>query len=82
MNIAELQEDSLLDRRQVAEALTASGYPISHNTLATKASRGGGPVYELWGRKPLYRWAAALAWAQSRLSPPAHSSAEHAERAA
>jgi hypothetical protein len=81
MQLAELQEDSLLDRRQLAEALTAAGYPISHNTLATKASRGGGPLYQLFGRKPLYRWGNALAWARSRLTPPARSSSEHAANA-
>ena len=40
-------------------------------TLATKASRGGGPPYRLFGRKPLYRWGDGLDWA-SRASEQTH----------
>lgn len=81
MNFAELKEDSLLTRRQMAEALTEAGYPTAESTLATKASRGGGPPYEAWGNRRLYRWGRGLAWAKSRLSPPACSSSEHAANA-
>ena len=62
---------ALLTREAVAAALTAAGL-----TLATKASRGGGPQYHLFGTKPLYRWGDALQWAQSRLSPPRSSTSE------
>ena len=40
------------------------------------ATRGGGPIYQLFGRKPLYRWGDALEWAQSRLSKPIRSTSE------
>ncbi len=60
--------DALLPRAPTATALTAAGFPVSHATLATKATRGGGPPYKLFGRKPLYRWGDALAWAQSCLN--------------
>ncbi|MBN9021582.1 MAG: hypothetical protein J0H08_05710, partial [Rhizobiales bacterium] len=53
----------------VAGALTAAGFPVRPKTLATKATRGGGPPFRLFGRKPLYRWGDALAWAEGRLSP-------------
>jgi hypothetical protein len=56
--------------------LTAAGYPVKAATLATKATRGGGPAYRLFGTKPLYRWGDALAWAQSRLSEPRRTTAE------
>jgi hypothetical protein len=72
--------DTLLDRRHTADALTAAGFPITASTLATKATRGGGPPYTLFGRRPLYKWADALSWAQSRLSPPAATSSEHHAR--
>jgi len=68
--------DTLLRRKQLAEALTAKGFQITEATLATKASRGGGPPYELWGRIPLYRWATSLAWAEGRLSSPRRSTSE------
>jgi hypothetical protein len=74
--------DALLTRNALATALTEAGFPISGATLATKATRGGGPPYRLFGRRPLYEWGQGLAWAQSRLSNPASSSSEHGARAA
>jgi hypothetical protein len=62
--------DILLPRIQAAHALTAVGYPVAPSTLATKATRGEGPPYQRFGRKPLYRWGDLLAWAQSRMSAP------------
>lgn len=75
--------NTLLRRKPTAEALTAAGFPVSDKTLATKASRGGGPAFRCFGRVPLYRWADAIAWAESRLSPPRRSTSEaDAERTA
>ena len=68
--------DALLTRDQTAAALTAAGFPVKAKTLATRASRGGGPIYRLFGTRPLYRWSDALGWAQSRLSAPIQSSSE------
>jgi hypothetical protein len=68
--------DTLLRRKQTAEALTAAGYPVSDKTLSTKAVRGGGPVYRLFGRTALYRWGDALTWAEGRLSTPRRSTSE------
>jgi hypothetical protein len=68
--------DAFLTRKQVAQKLTARGFIISAPTLATMVSRGGGPPYQLFGPRALYRWADALAWAQGRLSAPRHSSSE------
>jgi hypothetical protein len=61
--------DILLTRRAVAAALTEAGYPTSAATLATKASRGGGPRFRRYGRRPLYRWIDAVSWAEARLGP-------------
>jgi hypothetical protein len=75
--------DALLRRKATAEALTAKGFPTSEATLATKATRGGGPPFRSFGRIPLYRWGDALAWAEARLSLPRHSTSEaDAQRAA
>jgi hypothetical protein len=68
--------DTLLGRREAAHALTAAGYRTSAATLATKATRGGGPPFRRWGRKPLYRWGDTLEWASSRLGPPMRSTSE------
>jgi hypothetical protein len=68
--------DTLLGRREAAHALTAAGYRTSAATLATKASRGGGPPFRRWGRKPLYRWGDTLDWARSRLGPSMRSTSE------
>jgi hypothetical protein len=68
--------DARLTRNAIAAALTEAGFPIRPATLATKATRGGGPPFQRFGAKPLYRWADALAWAQSRLSPPIGSTSE------
>ena len=68
--------DSLLTRSDAATALTDAGFPTSAATLATKASRGGGPAYRLYGRKPLYRYADLMAWAEGRCSKTIHSTAE------
>jgi hypothetical protein len=68
--------DALLRRNEIAAALTEAGYPTAPATLATKATRGGGPPFRSWGRWPLYRWGDALAWAQNRLSPARTSTSE------
>ncbi len=68
--------DTKLTREQLAGALTEAGYPISKATLATKATRGGGPPFQLWGTKPLYTWGQSLEWAERRLSAPVGSTSE------
>ena len=68
--------DALLTRDRTAEALTDAGFPVTAATLATKATRGGGPPFRRFGTRPLYRWGDALEWAESRLSKPIHSTSE------
>jgi hypothetical protein len=68
--------DALLTRDQTAAALTAHGFPVKAKTLSTKATRGGGPPYVLFGPRVLYRWGDALKWAQARLSAPQRSTSE------
>jgi hypothetical protein len=68
--------EARLTRNATAAALTAAGFPIKPATLATKASRGGGPKFQRFGSRPLYKWEDALQWAQSRLSPPISSTSE------
>lgn len=68
--------DTRLSRRDTAEALTAEGYPISAATLATMATRGGGPEYVLFNGRVLYRLGDALAWAQARTTAPRTTASE------
>jgi hypothetical protein len=68
--------DALLTRPQTGAGLRAEGYPVADKTLATLASRGGGPPYRRFGARVLYRWGDAPDWAQSRLSRPVSSTAE------
>jgi hypothetical protein len=76
MTINNLTPETRLRRRAVAEASTAHGYPIKEKTLATMASRGGGPPFQLWGRIPIYTWGPYLDWAEARLSEPRSSTSE------
>ena len=68
--------DTQLTRDGTAAALTAAGYPIKAKTLATKATRGGGPPYRVFSGRTLYRWGDALEWAQSVTSAPRRSTSE------
>lgn len=68
--------DALLRREDTAQALTASGYPTKAKTLATKATRGGGPPYRKYGPWPLYRWGDSIAWAKNRLGEPRYTTSE------
>jgi hypothetical protein len=68
--------DRLLTREQVAAALTDAGFPTKAKTLATKATRGGGPPYQLYSARALYRWGSALDWARSLLTPVISNTSE------
>jgi hypothetical protein len=68
--------DVWLDRKAAAAALTKAGYRTAASSLATMATRGGGPPFHRFGRTPLYRPRDLLEWAQSRLSPVVRSTSE------
>jgi hypothetical protein len=68
--------DALLTRGRTAEALTEAGFPVKAKTLATKATRGGGPPFSKFGPRVLYRWDDALSWAERRLTAPHCSTSE------
>jgi hypothetical protein len=68
--------DALLTRVQIAAALTEAGFPTSPYTLSSQATRGGGPPYQKFGSRPLYRWGTALQWAKDKLRSPVRSTSE------
>jgi hypothetical protein len=69
-------DDILLTRADAARALTEAGYPVRAASLSTWATRGGGPPFRRFGRKPLYKWSDLLSWARSRLSEPMHNTSQ------
>jgi hypothetical protein len=73
-------DDALLTRDALAAALSEFGFPIAGPTLATKATRGGGPPFQRFGRRPLYKWSDAVAWANARLTAPMNSTSESISR--
>jgi hypothetical protein len=68
--------EALMTRRAGASALTDAGFPTASATLATLATRGGGPIFRRYGNRVIYRWADLMDWAQSRLSAPLRSTSE------
>src|ERR1051325_6556528 len=77
MKMSQIPEDpkTRLSRKATAAALPAAGFRTSSETLATWASRGGGPPFQKYGRWPIYTWDSSLAWARERCSPVVTSTA-------
>jgi hypothetical protein len=61
------EPNSRLTRAEAAKALTAAGYKVAAPTLASLATRGGGPRYRLFGNSVDYVWSDLLAWAEGRV---------------
>ncbi|HKM71336.1 MAG TPA: DNA-binding protein [Stellaceae bacterium] len=68
--------DRRLDRKQAAQFLTERGYRTAPATLAKLACIGGGPAFESFGRRPLYREADLLAWAMAKTTGPRRSTSD------
>ncbi len=71
--------ETLLSREGAAHALTAAGYVTSPATLATKATRGNGPAYRIYGKRAMYRWGDLMAWAEGHAAPLRNSTSELAQ---
>lgn len=65
-----------LSRQDAAQFLAEMGYPVAVSTLAKYATIGGGPVFESFGRKPLYKPKDLLAWIAERSSGPRRSTSD------
>jgi hypothetical protein len=65
-----------LGRKEAAQFLTDRGYRTASATLAKLACIGGGPIFESFGRRPLYREADLLAWALARTTGPRRSTSD------
>ena len=82
LTLDSIPADARLPRRQAAKALTDCGIPVSPKTLSTKASRGGGPPYQLFCRTAIYTWGPLVAWALAEMGEPARSAQEHRTKGA
>ncbi len=68
--------DRLLTRPGASSYLREHGFPVAEATLATKATRGGGPPYSLFCRRALYRAGDLLDWARAAMTAPRRSTSE------
>jgi hypothetical protein len=69
------------DTREAAAFLTDRGYRIAPATLTRLRCAGGGPVFEVFGHRPVYRVDDLLAWARARTTNHGRPIANHAEAA-
>ena len=65
-----------LTRSEAAAFLTERGYRVAYATLNKYATVGGGPVFESFGRRPLYKPTDLLAWVASKTTPPRRHTSE------
>jgi len=65
-----------LSRAEAAAFLSERGYQVAYATLNKYATVGGGPVFESFGRRPLYRPSDLLAWVASKTSSPRRHTSE------
>jgi hypothetical protein len=72
-----LSPDTYLPREKVPGALEKElGLRTTKTSLATMATRGGGPSFRKFGARAVYRWGDVVAWAEAKLSAPRSSTSE------
>jgi hypothetical protein len=67
---------TFLDRHGASALLGELGIPCAAATLATLATRGGGPLFVKFGSRALYRRDDLVEWARARLTAPRRSTSE------
>lgn len=67
-----------LTRAEAAAFLTERGFRVAYATLNKYATVGGGPVFESFGRRPVYKPADLLAWVASKTTRPRRHTSEQA----
>lgn len=75
-----MNTQTFLRRDKAAEYLQANWGFGAVDTLATLATRGGGPRFRKLGRFPVYTETDLDDWARSRLSDPVSSTSEYAQQ--
>ena len=75
-----IDPQTFLTSPQLAGALEQCGIQCSTETLATKATRGGGSPFRKFGKLRLYQWGDAVDWVRETMSEPARTTSEHRAR--
>ena len=66
-----------LTKKEASSYLTGTlGLPVAVQSLSKYITQGGGPAYQKFGGRVVYTKDALVEWANARLSPVYHSSAE------
>jgi hypothetical protein len=65
-----------LTRTEAAAFLSERGFRVAYATLNKYATLGGGPVFESFGRRPLYKPSSLLEWVKSRTTSLRRSTSE------
>jgi hypothetical protein len=65
-----------LTRAEAAAYLSERGYRVAYATLNKYATVGGGPAFETFGRRPLYRPDELLAWVASKTTGPRRNTSD------
>jgi hypothetical protein len=68
--------DKRLDTRGASTFLTAIGYTTAPATLNKLRCIGGGPIFEKFGRRPLYSETSLLSWVRGRTTHPLRSTSD------
>jgi hypothetical protein len=70
------QQKNYRRREAAAYVREKHNLPCAAATLASLATRGGGPSYRLFGRVPIYRKEDLDAWVEARMGEPVRSTSE------
>jgi hypothetical protein len=65
-----------LSRAEAAAFLGERGFRVAYATLNKYATVGGGPIFQSFGRRPLYKPTDLLAWVAEKSSSPRRSTSE------
>jgi hypothetical protein len=65
-----------LTRAEAATFLSERGFRVAYATLNKYATVGGGPLFESFGRRPLYKPSDLLTWVAERSSGPKRSTSD------
>ena len=65
-----------LTRAEAAAFLSERGFRVAYATLNKYATVGGGPLFESFGRRPLYKPSDLLTWVAERSSGPKRSTSD------
>lgn len=73
-----IDNERRLTRAEAAAFLSERGFRVAYATLNKYATVGGGPLFESFGRRPLYRLTDLLAWAAAKTTPSRRHTSEQA----